>query len=111
MNLGAAEITSPVVSAVVALIVGVFGGGTIAALIRMPADKGKIVIEAAQGAVIVQTSVIDDLQDELARVRADLAEERKARAADQARYEREIASLRERVARMENGGAPGAWMS
>jgi hypothetical protein len=66
-------ITSGLVSAVVALLVGVFGGGTIVALLRVNADKGKVVIEAAQGAVIVQTSVIDDLQAELQRVKGELA--------------------------------------
>jgi cell shape-determining protein MreC len=66
-------VTSPLVTAVVALIIGVCGGGGLAALLRIRADRGKVVIEAAQGAVIVQTSVIEDLHTELARVKADVA--------------------------------------
>jgi len=118
-------INGPAVTAVVTLLVGLFGGGTGVALARVRVDKNEVVVRASQGAVIVQSTVIDDLQDELARVRADnaqiradnaqlragLDEERQARAADKARYEREIASLRDRVTRMENGGGPGGWTS
>lgn len=63
-----------VVTAIAALLVGAGGATGIAALFRMGADRGKVVIEAAQGAVIVQTSVIDDLQSELTRVKIDNAQ-------------------------------------
>lgn len=101
-------VSGTLVTSIVTGLVGLFGGGGLVALLRVNADKGKIVVEAAQGAVIVQTGVIDDLQEELARVKAELAEERRARAADQARHEREIAELRARLLRVENGGGPDA---
>ncbi len=65
-------LTGAAVTAVVALITGLFGGGSLVALLRVSADRGKVVIEAAQGAVVVQTSVIDDLQTELARVKTEM---------------------------------------
>jgi hypothetical protein len=85
-------ITSAVVTTAVTLLIGLFGGGTVVALLRIGPDRNKVVIEAAQGAVIVQTSVIDDLQEELARVKAVLAEIRV-----------ENVALRRRVANIENG--------
>jgi hypothetical protein len=92
MTLADPVITSAVVTTVVTLLVGLFGGGTVVALLRIGPDRNKVVIEAAQGAVIVQTSVIDDLQEELARVKAVLAEIRA-----------ENVALRRRVANIENG--------
>ncbi len=65
-------VTGSIVTGAVALIVGVFGGGSLVALLRVNADRGKVVIEAAQGAVIVQTSVIEDLQAELIRVKQEM---------------------------------------
>lgn len=70
------DVTGPLVSASVSLIVGVFGGGSLVALMRVSADRGKVVIEAAQGAVIVQSSVIDGLRDELDRLKADFERQR-----------------------------------
>lgn len=97
-GLADSPITGAAVTTVVALIVGLFGGGTVVALLRIDVDKGKVVIEAAQGAVIVQSSVIDDLQAELARVQAEMATLRA-----------ENAQLRARVATIErNGGGHGA---
>lgn len=88
------SITSTLVTSVVALLIGVFGGGTLAALLRVKADRGKVVIEAAQGAVIVQTSVIDDLQAELQRVKGEMASMRADRAAEREQWEAEMAGLR-----------------
>jgi uncharacterized protein (DUF3084 family) len=69
----ASPIESPVVIAIVTGIFGLFSGGALAALLRVNVDRGKIVIEAAQGAVIVQSGVIEDLNDELHRVKDELA--------------------------------------
>jgi hypothetical protein len=92
MTLADPVITSAAVTTAVTLLVGLFGGGTVVALLRIGPDRNKVVIEAAQGAVIVQTSVIDDLQEELARVKAVLTEIRV-----------ENVALRRRVANIENG--------
>lgn len=96
-----AAATSTVVTLIVTLLVGLFGGGSLVALLRVSADKGKVVIEAAQGAVIVQTSVIDDLQDELNRVKKELADLR----VQEARLWAENAALRARMALIERGEA------
>lgn len=92
-GLAQSPVTSTVVSGVVALIVGLGGGGTIVALLRVSADKGKVVIEAAQGAVIVQSSVIDELLAELKRMSVKVAD-----------LERENDDLRARVGRVERNG-------
>jgi chromosome segregation ATPase len=69
---------------VVAIVVAIFGGGGLVALLRLGAERSNIVVTAAQGAVIVQSGVIDDLQDQLADLRAGLAEVRqRAEAAEQ----------------------------
>ena len=69
--LAADALNSPVITAAVAAIIGLFGGGGLVALLRMPADRGKVVIDAAQGAVVVQSGVIDALQEEIARLRLE----------------------------------------
>lgn len=58
----------------------ILGGGLtgfVASLVKVRAEAGKIVIDAAQGAVIVQSRVIDELRDELKAARADVALVRK----------------------------------
>lgn len=70
-------ITGTLVTAAVTLLVGLFGGGTLVALFRVNADRGKVVIEAAQGAVIVQTGVIEALQEELNRLKEERVTDRK----------------------------------
>lgn len=70
----AAESNSPVLYVVVSVIVGVAGGGGLAQLIRVSSDRSRVMVDAAQGAVIVQTSVITDLREEINRLRQDNAE-------------------------------------
>lgn len=89
-----ATINSTLITAVVTCALGIFGGGGLVALLKVNADKGKIVIEASQGAVVVQTSVIHDLQAELQRVKGELADLRLERASEQARWETEMATQR-----------------
>lgn len=105
------QITSTVVTASVTLLVGLFGGGGLVALLKVSADRGKIVVEAAQGAVIVQTSVIDDLHAELARVKSEMVVEREQRRLERVEFQGALAalqventSLRLRVSAVENGG-------
>ena len=66
MDIGGIDLT--------AILVAILGGGFVTglvALLRFRVDKDAVVVSAAQGAVVVQSGVIDALQDELARARAD----------------------------------------
>ena len=56
------------------ILIAVLGGGFftgIVALLRFRVDRDAVVITAAQGAVVVQSSVIDALQEELQRARTE----------------------------------------
>lgn len=71
MIVGALEITP--------ILIAVLGGGFVTglvALLRFRVDKDAVVVSAAQGAVVVQSGVIDALQEELARARKDRDDER-----------------------------------
>lgn len=59
---------SPLLVGAVTGILGVFGGGTIISLFRLPSDKNRVVIETAQGAVILQGGVLESLHAEIARL-------------------------------------------
>ncbi len=67
-------LNTTVLSILVSLIIGLFGGGSLVALLKVKVDKNQIVISAAQGAVIIQSGVIDDLQEELSRIKVNLTE-------------------------------------
>lgn len=70
------------------LLVALMGGGFLSgcvALLKFKPERDVVVVSAAQGAVVVQSGVIDALQEELARARTELTEERKARLAAEAR--------------------------
>lgn len=57
---------------IIAAIAAIFGGGLIAGiavLLKVRPESGQIVVTAAQGAVIVQSAVIDDLTEEMQRQR------------------------------------------
>lgn len=86
----ASDAASPAVTTVVSIVLGVFGGGSFVALLRIRADRNQVVVAAAQGAVIVQTGVIDALHEELGRLKRDLGELRDRRA----EAERELEMLR-----------------
>jgi hypothetical protein len=55
------------------ILAAVFGGGGIFALLKIRPEAGQISVSAAQGAVIVQTGVIDTLRSELGRTTNELA--------------------------------------
>ncbi len=57
---------------VVGLIVAVLGGGGLVALFRARPEGSKILVDAAQGAVIVQSGVIDSLRADLNAARAEI---------------------------------------
>lgn len=62
------------------LLVVVMGGGFltgVVALLKFKPEKDAVVVSAAQGAVVVQSGVIDALQEELARARSERDEARK----------------------------------
>lgn len=98
-------------TAVTAIVTGLLSGGlvtAVVALFRVNADRGKVVIETAQGAVIVQTGVMDELRKELHRLqeavsernaevdrlRAEVVELRSGRDAELAQLRAEVARLR-----------------
>jgi len=59
---------------IVPLILLLGGGGGYVAWKRLRTEGPKILIEAAQGAVIVQSGVIEDLRDQILDLRAQLQE-------------------------------------
>lgn len=90
------------------LIAGVTGFaaliGAIVALYKVRPEAGQIAVTAAQGAVIVQTGVIDSLREELRRLESevsDLQERTSAALRERNRLYRENEDLREEVARLE----------
>lgn len=58
---------------IVLIVIALIGGGGmvggITALLKIRPEAGQISVSAAQGAVIVQTGVIENLQREMARLR------------------------------------------
>lgn len=99
---------------VVGIIVALLGGGGLAALLRSGSEGSKIVVDAAQGAVIVQSGVIGtlerqlkDAQDQIAELRAhmtelnSLREENRSLRGRQAQLEQENTALSRRVAELE----------
>jgi hypothetical protein len=92
------DFTGAVLGASVSLLVGVFGGGSLVALLRVSADRGKVVVEAAQGAVIVQSSVIDGLREELGRLKAESERQR----AELIQLRRQNAEQARRLAALES---------
>jgi hypothetical protein len=55
------------------IIIGLIGGGGllsgIYAILKLRPEAGQIVVTAAQGALVVQAGVIDDLNDEIKRLK------------------------------------------
>jgi predicted RNase H-like nuclease (RuvC/YqgF family) len=73
------------------IISTLFGGGIvaiIATLYKVRPEAGQIVVTAAQGALIVQTGVIENLKKEIARLHEEIAELKK-------QHDEEIEELRE----------------
>jgi predicted RNase H-like nuclease (RuvC/YqgF family) len=72
---------APVVTGIISFI---FGGGLVSAavaLYKVKPEAGMIVVSAAQGALVVQTGVIDNLQKEITRLGQEV-EELKAKLDD-----------------------------
>jgi outer membrane murein-binding lipoprotein Lpp len=56
------------------LILAVLGGGGIAALIRAKPETNKLIIDAAQGAVLIQTGVLDEMKAQNAELKTQITE-------------------------------------
>jgi septal ring factor EnvC (AmiA/AmiB activator) len=62
------------------IVTAVFSGGvtgSIVALLKVRQEAGQIVVTAAEGALVVQTGVIENLRTEMKRLEKDLTEARK----------------------------------
>lgn len=57
----------------VGIVVALFGGGGLAALLRLRGETSRIVVDAAQGAVVVQSSVIADLRTQIESLTSRIA--------------------------------------
>jgi hypothetical protein len=99
---------------VVGIIVALLGGGGLAALLKTGREGSRIVVDAAQGAVVVQSGVIGDLRDQLIDAQRQitemrghltelglLREENRMLRGRQAQLEQENAALSKRVAELE----------
>lgn len=81
----------------VAITVAIFGGGGLAALLRLRGETSRVVVDAAEGAVVVQSSVIRDLREQIESLSRRMGEvERRAATA-----ERRAAAAEERARRAE----------
>src|SRR6266700_1104570 len=77
-----------------AILAAAFGGGGYAVLRNAGREGSKIIVDAAQGAVIVQSGVIKDLNDQLKDQREQIRELRS--------HITEITELRAKVGLLEN---------
>lgn len=59
---------------VVAGIAAILGGGGVTALLRSRPERARIIVDAAEGAVVVQTGVLANLREELRAAHAEIAE-------------------------------------
>jgi tetrahydromethanopterin S-methyltransferase subunit G len=118
-------------SLIVGIAIAILGAGGIAAILKAPKENARIIVDAAQGAVVVQSGVLQDVQRRLDDVedRARQAEERamyaerraqeaetrlqmeisRALAAEQERdrLRRRVESLERKVAELEANGHGG----
>lgn len=99
---------------VVGIIIALLGGGGLAALLRSGREGSKIVVDAAQGAVIVQSGVMNDLRKQLTDAQGQIAElrshmtelnvlreENRSLRGRQAQLEAENEALTKRVTELE----------
>lgn len=57
----------------VAAIAGLFGGGGVVAMMKVGKEGSRIIVSAAEGAVVVQVKVIETLQSDLRAARTEIA--------------------------------------
>jgi chromosome segregation ATPase len=94
------------------IIVAVLGTGgligAIVALVKLRPESGQIVVTAAQGALIVQSGVIDSLKDQNARQQDHIntLEEENARLRTRVtNLETSVRTLREEIREIKQNGA------
>lgn len=85
----------------VELVIAILGGGGIlggvVALFKLRPEVTRVTVSAAEGAVIVQTSVITSLNSEVKRLREEIVEERRQCDERVERQDQEIARMRSEV--------------
>lgn len=86
------------------ILIALFGGGGVAALIKVRQGGPNVIVSAAQGAVIVQAGVIDDLQDQLSDAR-DQIKELRTHIAELSELRAENRRLRKRQGVLEGENA------
>jgi hypothetical protein len=79
-------------SFLVPIILALLGSGALVAFFRARPEGSKIIVDAAQGAVVVQSGVIEDLRDQLTEARKQLAEFHELQA-EVGRLRREVRTL------------------
>lgn len=77
----------------VAGVAAILGGGGVTALLRSGKEGSRILVDAAQGAVVVQSGVITTLREDLQSAHAEIAELRAHMA--------EISGLRGKISGLE----------
>lgn len=95
------------------LVLAVLGGGgligAVVALLKLKPEAGQITVVAAQGALVVQTGVIEQLREENERLRArlDAIETELAKsgnlALDNYRLRQRVTELEREVKELKNG--------
>jgi predicted RNase H-like nuclease (RuvC/YqgF family) len=97
---------------IVAIVSSIIGsGGLVTAAVafyKLRSETNKITVDAAEGAVIVQTGVITSLNSEIKRLKEELEEERKENVELRARLsdvERKLFALTQRTQLIEEHNA------
>lgn len=72
MALSGTETT--IISTVVSVILGLFGGGSLVALLRAPQERQQIVVQSAQGVLLMQSGVLTELRAEVSELKRELRE-------------------------------------
>lgn len=105
INLLAQSNSNTVITVIAAVATLVFGGGGIYALLKVRPEAGQISVTAAQGAVIVQTGVIDSLKEENERLvlRIEVLERQMAAMEEYRSKVKELESLLEFASIREEG--------
>lgn len=108
---------SSFLATVILAIIGFFFGGGLIAYLRLRKEGPKIIVEAAQGAVVVQSGVIATLERQISELTGQLVEARKMEPkirrleqneellrAENERLKNALIALRGRVAELESKG-------
>lgn len=89
-----------IITVVAGIIIALLGGGGLAAILKVRPEAAQISVSAAQGAVIVQTGVIEALREENRRLAERLTELERT-SASLAHLQIENVQLRARVSQLE----------